>query len=626
MCGFLVEIRRSARPDQARFDMALGLLAHRGPDSSGVEQIELPAINDAHPALHVRLGFRRLAILDLDARANQPFRRGATSLVYNGEIYNFRDIAASLRQAGAQLSTSGDTEVLAALLASCGLSGLDEANGMWAFCALDRDARTLTAARDRTGKKPLFWYQDAERLLLASEIAPLSALLRQKPRFTDTAIDGYLASGWVFPRGDGTTHVEGISEVRPGTALIVDLDNWNVRHQTLYDLRHTVETARPNPAALAELFQDAVLARLVSDRPVGLMLSGGIDSSLILSVLAATGRLEQVHTFSGDAGRSEDAVYAQKSISALGVTAHMIKLDYSSASLDGFLATCRHQEKPFPFIGNVLSAPQLYAAIASAGVPVVLDGAGGDEVFAGYWERTWAYAVAEAVAAGDAVWLAEARASNADRPDYIARLDQVTEDVSAGRFGTAGHWPTTTPPGIAADLARFGTSRFVAPPPDDPLATCGPSLKEALIRDAGPGGRLGEWLWQNDRNAMAASLENRSPFLDYRLLPYMATSYAAKFQGPWNKQELRALFSQFAPLEVASRREKQGFRWHYTPFLRNNRRALADMMRGSRLLATRIDVARVLAASETDEDLLFGELLQRMICLAGLEQAMGLAA
>jgi asparagine synthase (glutamine-hydrolysing) len=590
--------------------------------------VVLHAPSPMQPALNVRFGFRRLAILDLAARADQPFQRGDRTLVYNGELYNYRALAEGLKREGEVLTTSGDTEVLAALLARRGLEGLGGANGMWAFVALDQARRTLTAARDRTGKKPLFWAEAPDgRLLFASEIAPLLTLLGRKGRLTREALDGYLATGWVFPRGDGSTHIEGIREVLPGTALTVDLDQGTHSSRTLYDLRATVTSARASPPpaeSLPGIMRDAVLARLVSDRPVGLLLSGGIDSSLILSVLAAEGRLEQVHTFSGDAGRSEDAAYARQSVAALGVTAHMIPLDYGKASLDGFLATCRHQEKPFPFIGNVLSAPQLYAAIQAAGVPVVLDGAGGDEIFAGYWERTWVFAVAEAAARGDAAWLASARAENADRPELLARLDRTVAEVAHGRFNPAEAW-RVSPATLSADLTRFARPDFAAPPAADPLSGCGPDLTEALIRDAAPGGRLGEWLWQNDRNAMAASLENRSPLLDYRLMPWMATGYAAKFQGPWNKQELRALFPHFAPLEVAKRREKQGFRWHYTPFMRAHRTALMDLVRASKLLATRLDVEAVLAAVDDDEDRLFGELLQRMICIAALESVMGLA-
>jgi asparagine synthase (glutamine-hydrolysing) len=624
MCGFLVEIRRGDPIDRARFQTALKGLVHRGPDSEGVLFHTVASKTADAPNLHVAMGFRRLAILDLDARADQPFHLGDRHLVYNGEIYNFRALAQTLSATGASFATSGDTEVLATLLQQQGIAGLQHANGMWAFCEWDLSRHVLTAARDRYGKKPLFYYQDADTLCLASEIAPILTLLGQRARLKSAAVSAYLASGWVFPSADGQTHIEGIREVRPGTALTFDLASWQTTETILFDIRQSVLSASPDREALPEILQDAVLSRLVSDRPVGLMLSGGVDSSLILSILAATGRLDQVHTFSGDAGRSEDADYARRSIAALGVTAKIVHLDYGRASLDGFLATCRRQEKPFPFIGNALSAPQLYAAIADAGVPVVLDGAGADEIFAGYWERTFAFAVAEAVTQGDHAWLSASRAANADQPHLIAIIDQVTTAVLAGRFGATEHWPAVTSSGLAADLARFAPG-LIPPMPHDPLARCGPSLTDALIRDAAPGGRLGEWLWQNDRNAMAASLENRSPFLDYRLLAYMATPYGEKFTGPWNKYELRPLFDRFRPLEVQWRRHKQGFRWHYTPFVRNNRHALLDMVRSSALLAPIVDLAGVIDWAIADDDHMLGDLMQRLIGLAGLERGMGLA-
>ena len=178
MCGIFIALER-ARPVQwARARQATAALQHRGPDGVGHSEFNwnLPG-TDGPVAISGFLGHTRLSILDPQARSDQPFRRGQHTLVYNGEIYNFRALRDQLARAGERFTTEGDTEVLLSLLAREGLKGLNQANGMWALCLLDQSAGTLTATRDRYGKKPLFWYQDAQRLCLSSEIGPILTYL-----------------------------------------------------------------------------------------------------------------------------------------------------------------------------------------------------------------------------------------------------------------------------------------------------------------------------------------------------------------------------------------------------------------------------------------------------------------
>jgi len=135
---------------------------------------------------------------------------------------------------------------------------------------------------------------------------------------------------------------------------------------------------------------------------------------------------------------------------------------------------------------------------------------------------------------------------------------------------------------------------------------------------------LHEWLWQNDRNSMMHGIENRSPLLDYRLAPFMHTGYRSKFVGAWNKHELRTLFSAFVPLPTQWRRDKQGFRWVYSRFLQQNRDQVLDLIAGSRVLRDPVDVDRLLERARTHDAYLGSSLIERMLCIAGLEQTMGL--
>jgi asparagine synthase (glutamine-hydrolysing) len=599
MCGLIFVLERGRPVSQSRLRVALGSMRHRGPDYCD-QLVFLQTYQ--HPqgpqSIGVGVGHNRLAIIDPGTRSNQPLRKHGRCLVYNGEIYNFHELRARLARLGRRFASVGDAEVLLELLSLDGVEGLSQANGMWAFCYLEETTGKLTAARDRYGKKPLYYYADSRTICFASEIKAIFVYLGSQPEFEPAALDTYLRHGWLFPGPGAATHCKNIRKVEPGGCLIVDLAAWSIEQRTYLDLGEEARLGEPKAGDLEGLLEDAVLARLLSDRPVGLLLSGGVDSSLILSVLAACGRSEQVRCFVGDAGKSDDADYARRCISALGIGAEVVQLDYGATGFEHFLKVCAHQEKPFPFIGNVLAMPQMYERVAQAGVAVVLDGTGGDEVFAGYWDRYWHFAAAEAEQAGDDRWLTTTRTASPPNRD-------LSDTAPAPAY-----------------LRAFCSNEVLNAPNSDPLAGLHATLTEALMIDA-TRGRMQEWLWQNDRNAMLAGTENRSPFLDYRLLPFIKTGYAAKFVGPWNKYELRALFDAFLPLPSQWRRQKQGFRWVFGRFLRQNRAKVAGLIAASTIVKERVALNSYLQALNRSESCLESDLTQRLLCLAGLEAAMG---
>jgi asparagine synthase (glutamine-hydrolysing) len=174
-----------------------------------------------------------------------------------------------------------------------------------------------------------------------------------------------------------------------------------------------------------------------------------------------------------------------------------------------------------------------------------------------------------------------------------------------------------------ADLDSFVRLSVREARSSDRLESFHGTLAEALVEDAAHG-RLHEWLWQNDRNAMMSGIENRSPFLDYRLASFMHSGYRDKFVGAWNKHELRSLFSAFVPLPTQWRRDKQGFRWVYSQFLRQNRDPVLELIASSRILRRRIDVERLLERARNHDNYLGSSLIERMLCIAGLEHTMGL--
>jgi asparagine synthase (glutamine-hydrolysing) len=602
MCGFAVSIRRHGRVDRNRLQEALRLLGHRGPDASGLEIAQIKGANGEAIA-EAGIAHARLSILDLDPRSNQPFRIGESLLAYNGEIYNYRALAT-----GMDLATTGDTEVFLRLLMRGDGNALRDANGMWAFCWLDQANRRLVAGRDRYGKKPLFYAMEDDAIYFASEPAALAALMGRPVAMRPATLDSFMADGWLFPDPSGETHLEGIREVSPGCSLSLDLETWALEEH--YAFSFPVNNGQPKDSltadALAPLLADAVEARLVSDRKVGLFLSGGVDSSLILSVLAARGLTQDVVCITGDAGKSDDARYAKMCVEQLGIEALNVPLPYGSLGLEQFLAVCKAQAKPFPLIGNVLGMHALYKAVAEHDIRVVLDGSGADEIFGGYWHRYFAYALRDAEMAGDRAWIEAVRPS---MPRSFRHQDGGNGWILEREI---------LPDLDLAELNRDMRATLLATPSHDPMLGFEGTLGEALIRDA-TAGRMQEWLWQNDRNAMASSIENRSPFLDCRLMAWATTPYHAKFNGVWNKHELRNLFLHFVHLPTAERTDKQGFRWSYSQFFKQNLETVLAMIAGSAMACRYIEPGRFADGVRSGRVPHDSKLLHRLTVVAGLE-------
>lgn len=545
MCGFIAVFSRNAPVDPDRLAVAAGTLRHRGPDADGQMVEEVSFGNGG--SVHVGFAHTRLSILDLDHRSDQPFVRRNLILAYNGEIYNFRPLRSDLELSGVGFETEGDTEVLLEAIAARGPAALGGMSGQWAFALLDRDSGTLLASRDRFGKKPLFRYQDRDRIILASTVRAISTYLDERPTFTSTFVERFLADGFYYTRPEESPF-ERIEQVGPGTVQRFDLRSWTSTTETYFGIGAEAASFAPD-ADLPAVLEKAVRRRLVSDRPVGLLLSGGVDSSLILSILKSTGLHDQVTCFIGETGLSDDAVYARQAAAACGIEPRVIAIDYGGAALGHFLKVCRHQERPFPLFGNLIAMPQLFEQIAETDIRVVLDGTGADKIFGGYWDRQFPFALRDGVRRGDLRWLAKAAATTP--PSQLRRL------LIAAR-----------------DAIRLRTNS------NDPLGDPKLSFDEALIADVRCG-RLADWLWQNDRNAMMYGIEARSPFLDMDCAPFIGSGYRRKFNGRHNKLELRRAFGAFVELPTQWRVQKQGFRWNAAEFIRRNAAPLADIVSAS---------------------------------------------
>jgi asparagine synthase (glutamine-hydrolysing) len=378
VCGILGAYDVGAVDDRVLATMSEAI-AHRGPDAVG-------AWSGPGDPPRVRLGHRRLSIIDLSDAANQPFVKDGLALVFCGEIYNYRELKAELRAAGTSFRTDSDTEVLLEAWRRWGPGSLRRLRGMFAFALYDERQGTLTLARDHFGIKPLFWTATGGGLAFASELKGLRPLLGDRPPIDHTAVVASLMYYWI---PEDHCVYEGVHKLPPGSWLQVGPDGRR-RLERFFDPR--AELAEPSGRQvdveeLRRVLEDSVAAHLVADVPISTFLSGGLDSSL-LTVLAA-GRNPDIDcytiSFRPEDRRLEampdDLAYARKLAARHGIRLHEVEIAPDVADL---LPRMVHTlDEP---IGDAaaINAYLICRAARDAGVKVLLSGMGADELFGGY--------------------------------------------------------------------------------------------------------------------------------------------------------------------------------------------------------------------------------------------------
>jgi len=355
-------------------------LRHRGPDDEGVWRSE-----DGR----VALGHRRLAIIDLSPAGRQPMTdsSGRLQIVFNGEIYNYQDLRRELETRNHVFRTATDTEVILEAYLEWGDDCLRHLNGMFALALYDRAERRLLLARDRAGEKPLFYRCNEGTVIFGSE---LKALLADPscPRVLDPeALDFYLAFGYV--PGDRCL-LAGIQKLPQGNALAFDLTSGQMRTWAYWELPPPANDPVAEDELVDELERillDSVRLRLIADVPVGIMLSGGVDSSLVVAMAArATSRRVKTFTitFPGH-GSFDEAPYARE-VARHFDTEH-VELAAEMATVDLLPELARQYDEPIA--DSSMVPTYLVSRLIRREATVALGGDGGDELFGGYWQHTW---------------------------------------------------------------------------------------------------------------------------------------------------------------------------------------------------------------------------------------------
>jgi asparagine synthase (glutamine-hydrolysing) len=581
ICGKLF-FDQTRAVDPRELQQMAGILSHRGPNGDGV-----------WTAQHVGLAHRRLAIIDLRAVASQPMSNedDAVWVTFNGEIYNFQALRETLEAKGHRFRTQSDTEVIIHAYEEYGRDCVERLHGMFAFAIWDARARTLFLARDRLGKKPLYYFQNRDCFVFASEIKALlmdDAVLREPD---SEAIDHFLALQYIPAP---LTAFKGIRKLP--AAHWLEVRDGHVEVSRYWELRYTPKRRITMADAIVELqtrFAEAVRLRLMSDVPLGAFLSGGVDSSAVVAYMAQQSD-RPVKTFSVG---FEDAAFDERPFARMVAerygTQHT-ELVVKAPVADVLPRLIWHYDEPF---GDASAIPSYaISEITRQHVTVVLNGDGGDENFAGY---DW-YIMARRLRRVDLIplWLRQRLAAGLQRmPQHwqqsqpfrkLSRLAAVMAKEPARRHA---QWPRSFAPEDRWDL--YTNEHRVALGGSDPERLFVDAFARTNAQDCTDAALnadvnlylTDDLLVKMDRATMAHGLEARSPFLDHKLMEFIATLPTEfKLQGMQKKRLLKAALRGQLP-NVVLDRPKMGFSVPLTRWFQQELRDMAyDLLLSDRAL------------------------------------------
>ena len=586
MCGIagIVASDRLHEDERGRAEAMRDVISHRGPDDAGLYLDRFAAL--AH---------RRLSIVDL-AAGHQPLANEDETvwIVFNGEIYNHADVRPELESAGHRYRTRSDTETIVHAYEQWGDACVEHLRGMFAFAIWDAPRRRLLLARDRLGVKPLYWAEIDGRLLFASEIKSILESGLIAARANEPALPELLSTRYL---SGAETLFSGIHRLLPGHTLVYEDGRVTIRQY--WDVpagRHDDEIARLSDRDAVDRFrhllEEAVRIRLMADVPLGMFLSGGLDSSAIAVLMARMiDRPLQTFSVAFKERAFSELDYARQVSDAIKADAHEIVID----DQDFFGALPRliwHEDEP---IAHPSSVPLYFvSALAGRHVKVVLTGEGSDELLAGYGKYPRALVNWRAAAAYGVV-PAPLRSFIAERivprlPSAIGRVAQrsflamprTPEAMFFDNFAAIGlrRQQSLLAPALASAATpqlAYGPSRAYFDAPNGDSST----LDRLLYTDLKT--YLVELLMKQDQMSMAASIESRVPFLDHRLVEFASALPARlKLRGFKTKWILREAVKDILPAEILTRR-KMGFPVPFASWVRGEwNEVVRDVLHDSR--------------------------------------------
>lgn len=568
MCGIYGVTRLDAIVNVDIFNRQRDLLAHRGPDDAG---FWLSADG------RVALGHRRLSVIDLSSAGHQPMvsKDGRHAIVFNGELYNYRQLRAELQEQGLRFHGDSDTEVMLLAYRAWGEGCLDRFNGMFSFviydCGDSASAPSLFFARDRVGKKPFYYSFDDKNFEFASELKAIS----HGGEVSLTSLNYYFALGYI--PGE-RCFIEGVKKLLPAHAGRLNLSSFKLNIWQYWQLPANQGDVGASGEVLADqvetLLNDAVSLRMASDVPLGVLLSGGLDSSLIAAIAARKSSSPiKTFTFSLPGSKLDEAAYAQCVANYLSTDHHVFEL--TMPSLADLEEIARFIDEPLA--DSSLIPSYLIAKLARQHVTVVLGGDGGDELFGGYSDYSLALSVRQYLG-----WV----------PHSI--LACVSYFAGLLPAGIKGRNRLVSLRGGALEQQIWGSpyfdialrKRLFKPDqvhrlgsgieePEQLLLSLFHKGKDAV--DCMTRSHFGsilpdDFLVKVDRASMSVGLEARTPFLDYRLVEFAFSKIPSiwKVRNGETRLVERILGKRMLPPQLDVRR-KQGFSIPLDDWMRNDK-------------------------------------------------------
>ncbi len=566
MCGIAGAVwSDSARAiDQATLERMTDTLRHRGPDDRNTFR---GSSVDGQGRMHgAALGFRRLSIIDVEG-ARQPMQNedASVTMVFNGEIYNFKSLRQGLEGAGHRFATHGDGESILHSYEDLGTDCFSKLNGMFAIALWDAKRHRLVLGRDRLGKKPLYYAIQNHRLLFASELKAFSVVDGWQPELDHDAIDEFLTYQYIPPP---RTIWKNVFKLPPGHFAVYQNDRLTVSRY--WDFDPSVERPINRDDAIDQtraLLHDSVKLRLQADVPLGAFLSGGIDSSLVVAI-AQQQRSEPIRTFTvGFPDKDfDESGYAAEVAQHLGTQHTRFEVVPDCISIIDELVW--HYDEPF---GDSSAVPTWYLSKLTRGeVTVALSGDGGDELFAGYdrYRALWLSRLFQRALPFyrlPGISLVQKLPDSSRQRSFIRRAKRFLEVLGQDTARRYMNWLQIFPESLRAEL--YEPSFVESLSGEDPFEFLHRAWVRSGDRDVVTKASLADLetylpcdlMTKVDIASMAHGLEVRTPMLDYRLVEFAASlPVSYKFKGSRGKLMLRNAFHDLLPSTVWTRK-KMGF-------------------------------------------------------------------